>query len=159
MAMRAFPQFPRLERFSMLCRWTFAFVSVLGGIAFAIWMGRLAMQAHSSMEIIWVGAVGICLVLAGLSYVRRRLLFPATYLLAALMLSWLASLLYEMSFKKAPVTAVNFPAAALLRVNPGTIFAAALLSVTSILHLVSLHKARKRPHEAFSFWWWMGPRN
>jgi hypothetical protein len=145
--MPATTQFPKLERFSLWCRWAIALITAVGGVAFAIWAGSL--EAHDGS---WAGVmVGVVLafscLLGGLSYIwKRALALPAMYLLSLLATIWLAVLTRQKWIENA-------------HVNNGTLLIAAGLAGISILYIVGFHKVRgKNPPPRLSFWWWLGPK-
>jgi len=72
--MPATTQFPKLERFSLWCRWAIALITAIGGVAFAISIGNLAVHHESWIGIIWSAMFAFCCIFAGLWSIGKRIL-------------------------------------------------------------------------------------
>lgn len=103
------------------------------------------MDVHSLWGSVWIEALGVCVVLGGLSYLWKRLYLPALYLLTVLMFGWFLSLGYRMH---------EFGS----HTSPVPMIIAGLLTLQLILYVIGYYKSRSGQPEASSFWRWFGPR-
>jgi predicted membrane channel-forming protein YqfA (hemolysin III family) len=118
----------------------------LGGFAIAIFVGTMAAHQHSWVGVAWAAALGLCLVLFGLSYAwKQTRALPALYLQLAITFGWLVIIARQRWLEK-------------VQVRPESLILAFWLTSLSILYLIGYYKSRKGQQDVFCFWWWVGPR-
>ena len=132
--------YPRLERFSLISRWAFGLIFILGGCVLALWMGSYYARHHAWLELFAMGLLSFISILFGLSYAwKPRLAFPATYAFLAFAVGSFANTLNEYMRRKARAESTGFVQ---------VVFVSGLPVLLAGFFIYRLHRAAARGEDA-----------